>query len=180
MADTELAKRLEKLERDNTRLKRGGLALLVLLVALTTIYATRPVPDVIKAHKFEAVDSAGAPQVVVGAVSPNGPWISLGIQKVPRNVGNFNYGAVTISDSKSFGPSIRLMHLLQRGTGGVDLGVSLSDEPQISLFDAQGFTMDLGSTNTVTQKTGETQQTSAASIIMFGNGKKHLVIWQAP
>lgn len=59
MTDAEVMKRLEKVERDNRGLKRGGLTLLVLLVALTTIYAVRPVPDVIKAHKFEAVDGAG-------------------------------------------------------------------------------------------------------------------------
>lgn len=59
MPDTEITQRLEKLERENRRLRRGGLALLAALVAFTAIYATRPIPDVIEAHKFVVVDSSG-------------------------------------------------------------------------------------------------------------------------
>jgi hypothetical protein len=40
--------------------------------------------------------------------------------------------------------------------------------------------MDLGSSSTTKTITGETQQTSAASIVMFGNDKDHYVIWKAP
>lgn len=43
-----------------------------------------------------------------------------------------------------------------------------------------GFEMDLGGTITRTIATRAIQQTSAASIIMFGNDKTHHVIWQAP
>lgn len=40
--------------------------------------------------------------------------------------------------------------------------------------------MDLGSTRLAAARTGATEQTSAASIVMFGNDKGHHVIWQAP
>lgn len=54
------------------------------------------------------------------------------------------------------------------------------DRPSVSLTDRQGFSMALGSTATHTALTGETQQTSADSVVMFGNDKEHHVIWKAP
>ncbi|HVC00147.1 MAG TPA: hypothetical protein VNJ12_12555 [Candidatus Dormibacteraeota bacterium] len=54
------------------------------------------------------------------------------------------------------------------------------ESPSITLSDSQGFEMDLGSTSEVEATSGATKQTSAASIVMFGNDKKHHVIWQAP
>jgi hypothetical protein len=63
MTDTELARRLEKLERDNRRLKRSLLGVLVLLAALAGIYATRPVPEKITTHEFDMVDASGKVRV---------------------------------------------------------------------------------------------------------------------
>lgn len=62
----------------------------------------------------------------------------------------------------------------------VGMKISPSGEPSITLQDAQGYRMDLGSTSTVIPTTGQTQQTSADSITMFGKDKKHRVIWKAP
>lgn len=62
----------------------------------------------------------------------------------------------------------------------VGMWVSPSGEPSMTIKDAQGYSMDLGSTSTVLPFTGQTQQTSAASIVLFGNDKKHHVIWRAP
>lgn len=62
----------------------------------------------------------------------------------------------------------------------VAMGLNQKDAPFISLSDAEGFGMDLGSTATENSTTGQTQQTSAASIVMFGKDKGHHVIWQAP
>lgn len=177
MTDTELQSRLEKLERDNRRLKRIGVAALVLAGALGLMAATRPVPDVIKAHKFEAVDGAGVERVVIGAESPRGPWIAL--SKYSKNYAGRRYAGVLI-DSTPSGPSIHLVHLVHGVATGIGLQLSRLGEPEISLRDAKGFDMELGSTGTQSLSTGATQQTSADSIVMFGNGKKHLVIWQAP
>ena len=62
----------------------------------------------------------------------------------------------------------------------ISLSSWLSKGPQVVLSDSQGYAMSLGSTPLVTPGTGATEQTSAASIVMFGNDKKHHVIWQAP
>lgn len=59
-------------------------------------------------------------------------------------------------------------------------GSPASGGPNIELSDADGYSMDLGSTSIVIPKTGEKQQTSATSIVMFGSDKDHHVIWKAP
>jgi hypothetical protein len=61
-------------------------------------------------------------------------------------------------------------------------GIEISNDkaPFIQILGSKGFSMDLGSIGTVNKKTGATQQTSAASIVMFGNDKDQHVIWQAP
>lgn len=65
MNDIELAQRLERLERDNRRLKRFGAAALVLAAALGLMAATRPVPQKITAHEFDVVDGAGRVRIVM-------------------------------------------------------------------------------------------------------------------
>lgn len=54
------------------------------------------------------------------------------------------------------------------------------DSPRIELGDANGYEAAIGRMDLITSATGETHQTSAASILLFGNDKKHHVIWEAP
>lgn len=204
MTEAELTARLERLERDNRRLKRGALALFVTLVALTTIYATRPVPEVIKAHEFEAVDGLGKVRVDMGISPPEVCGTPLPLHApglvlydsagttVAELRTNHDFGTTTsdlmIRDPKnadevemldSFGnPSFYLGTPPPAGTA-ISMGIG-QGTPNIKLRDALGFIMELGGTQTLTERTGQTQNTSADSIIMFGNGKKHHVIWQAP
>jgi hypothetical protein len=69
---------------------------------------------------------------------------------------------------------------LNNGKGSASMSVDPSGSPKIEFADANGFEMDLGGTGKVNGRTGATEQTSAASIVMFGNDKEHHVIWQAP
>jgi hypothetical protein len=48
----------------------------------------------------------------------------------------------------------------------------------VGLFDENGFEAELGRTDLVTPRTGETQKRSAASLVLFGKDKN--VIWKAP
>lgn len=66
------------------------------------------------------------------------------------------------------------------GDAGAHLELSKDGEPALQLGDTAGFETNIGSADLVTPFTGETHKTSAASIVMFGNGKEHKVIWQAP
>jgi len=170
MSETELVVRLERLERAHRRLKGFALAALGLATALATIYATQPVPRTITAHRFEVVDDAGKMQVELGLDRWGTAFIGV------HDAGS--KGGAFMGVGASGDPYITLTEFNAKGL--VRMDVNSSGSPVIGLSDAQGFRMDLGSTTTVKAKTGATEQTSAASIVMFGNDEKHRVIWQAP
>ncbi len=75
MTETELARRLERLERDNQRLNGFAVAALVLAMAFGAIYATQPTPQTITAHQFEVVDESGRARVAIDTMY--GPNIRL-------------------------------------------------------------------------------------------------------
>jgi hypothetical protein len=215
MSDTELVKRLERLERAHRRLKGFALGALVLATALATIYATQPVPNVITAHEFDVVDSSGRVRVRMN-VDTNRSAIELydvhGMERAELSLNSSGEPKIVLTDAQgnsragmfvnpSGEPNIVLgdakgkpragMTIDSSGTPSITLNdaqgmkrasmsVNSSGAPSIGLSDAKGFAMDLGSTQTVTPPKGETQQTSSASIVMFGNDQKHLVIWRAP
>lgn len=58
-----------------------------------------------------------------------------------------------------------------------DLHVS-KDELGLIVEDKEGFSAVVGNADLVTPRTGETHQTSAASVVLFDKDKK--VIWSAP
>jgi len=190
MSEPELVGRLEKLERDNRRLKGFGLAALVIATAFATIYATQPIPETIKAHEFEVVDGTGNRRVSMG-VSPVTAYVMILDEK-----GNAR-GTLAFSDSRgsvlglsdaqgepclalALSPSGHADIELSKGKGSAYLGVDSSGLPNITLSDPQGFTMELGGAQTEVPAMGEMTQTSAASIVMFGNDQKRRVIWKAP
>ena len=179
MTDADLVKRLEKLERDNWRMKRLALLALVLAAVLGAIYATRPVPDVIKAHSFEAVDGSGREEIRVSATDmPGSPRIMIYNKAHVSDVAimGFDDGAALIT----LGPERRRKAFSGEIRDDVLIGdMLLPGQPTIELVDRHGYSMDLGSTMTQTVRTGQLRTTSAASITMFGNDKKHRVIWQS-
>lgn len=186
MTDSELLARLEKLERDNRRLKRFGLAALALAGALGLIAAARPVPNVIKAHKFEVVDGAGKVRMRLEASSKGANiFIAAGSLSAPIegqfpavSMGaNDDYSWVTLGNAEWLSTSAHA-HRFVVIENSLNLTNSTSKGPQVAFRDNKGYEMSLGSTPLLTPKTGETHQTSAASIVMFG--KKGSVIWQAP
>jgi hypothetical protein len=216
MTDLEIARRLEKLERNNRRLKRFGAPALVLAAALGAIYATKPVQQTITAHEFDAVDDAGRVRIRLATMPINtsvelldaqgnrtaamqeylgfsfiiagkdGGDVAL-LTSSPQSGSSVGVGYTPDWDTTIAGKSgnaLRdaLLSYQSRAESGpsVNMPVSPSGAANISLRDAQGFRTDLGSTGTVTPATGATQQTSAASIVMFGNDREHHLIWKAP
>lgn len=318
MGDTELVKRLEKLERENRRLRGLGVAAVVIAAALGLMAATRPVPQKITAHEFDVLDNAGrvrirlsatpssasvevmdaqgnraasmevgflgsfitagkdggdvamltssaqlgssvgvgfSPDWNAAAASKSGKALreamksylarlksqpSVGMALSPSGQPSFKMaGKDGFSSLEPFAlnfydgagrPAVSLVNA--QGSGGLtfygkknqqfgkqsfpvqrvaltDWGLDFSTEdgtdviqlggtsaggglyplprlmmdgesPSITLSDSQGFSMDLGTAKMVAPRTGATQQTSADSIVMFGNDKKHHVIWKAP
>lgn len=188
MSEIDLIVRLEKLEQDNRRLKRLGTAALVLASALALMAATRSVPNVIRAHEFEVVDNAGkvgmrfeassegadiiiAPSALSAPSEGKTPAVSIGASG-DHSWANLGYAAWITTPTKPH-PFVGFEPVL-------DLSSSSSKGPRIELNDSQGYVMSLGSIALVTPGTGATEQTSAASIVMFDNDKKRHVIWQAP
>lgn len=198
MSDSELLVRIENLERDNRRLKKLGVAALVLVGALGLIAATRPrpVPDLIKAHKFEVVDGLGRGRIVlfasgsgannISGLSLIGPDGQINAQLTSSaNVSGLFLGRNLLDKSNPtpivLGVEYGQPALEMLGAKGTSASIkAFSSGPSLSLRDDQGYLTETGSASLVTPKTGETHHTSAASIVMFGNGKKHHVIWQAP
>lgn len=176
MSETELAERLERLERNTRRLKGFCTAALVLAAALGAIAATRPVPDKITAHEFDVVDSFGEVRVRLASQDNSIPFVSL--YGSAQNSLVLSVGGVSSTNrSVRVGPWV-VFHT-SRGAPAISMGIQ-ADEPMLNLTDRRGFGIALGNSNMVVPATGETKHTSAASVVIFGNDKNHHVIWKAP
>jgi hypothetical protein len=185
-----IQERLDRLERQNRRLKQSALAALVLATALATIYATQRVPQQITAHEFDIVDSNGQVRVRMNTGLGLTLYDKEGHSRAALALTPDGWPAIMLMDTEGWpraemtyisgSPSISLTRAKGQGPGSVFMELTPSGAPRIALNDPQGFAMDLGSTNMVAPATGATQQTSAASIVMFGNDKEHRVIWKAP
>lgn len=183
MPDAELVERLKRLERHNRRMTRVLFGALVAALAFTSIYAGRPAPMRVTAHSLELVDGSGKVRITMG-IDQGMPTILMSdAQGVPHmgmylnksgwpivwlagTVDSYNIPA-PVRELASMQASIRLM---------VDPS---SGEPTLTFSDPQGFRMDLGRAETGTA-TGAIEHTSAASITMFANDRRHRVIWRAP
>jgi hypothetical protein len=207
VTDAELKKRLQKLERDNHRLKVLALIALFVPAMLLIMAEVRP-SGTITANKFVLMDRQGTTRAVLRVGPLLGDGVSLtfldaegrkrvelgggtgpvensfGFLKLGEDAASERYvltstgghGGVTLSDGglvmRAYPPSRKAGSVLLEGPG--------SSGPVLELTDSKGFMMDLGSTGLATARTGATEQTSAASIVMFGNDKEHQVIWRAP
>jgi hypothetical protein len=185
MNETELIARLEKLERDNRRLKRVGTAALMMVAALGLMAATQSVPNVIRAHEFEVVDSAGKVGMRLRAsseganmlIAPNLSAPSEGKTAAVSLGANGDRSWVTLGYAGWFTAPTKTQPFVAM-EGSLSLSNSSAKGPTVVFSDSQGYVMSLGNTALVAPGTGATQQTSADSIVMFD--KKRDVIWQAP
>lgn len=194
MLESELAERLKKIERDNRRLKAFGLVTLILAVALGGIsYAVQPVSENITAHGFEVVDSSGKRRIVMRVLPSGEPgiWLSDAQGNTRVEIGPLPWGqpGIWLTDAQGKSrveigavpwgePSISLSDA--QGKSRVDIITSEPRGPSIRLIDRQGFSMELGGTGNLGPSGLATEETSAASIVMFGNDKQQRVIWRAP
>lgn len=154
----------------------------VLIVAsLGLMAATRPVPDVIKAHEFKAVDAQGTARVIVSTA--HGPSVRLldadGLPEVTMQYERSSVPGFFLGfhvSPEGITPDVQITDKGPRTPAILVHGIT----PQILLKDTKGFAMVLRSTSTVTPTTGTTQEIPADSIIMLGNNKERHVIWRAP
>jgi len=95
-----------------------------------------------------------------------------------RSRGFLNGSGASFSDTD--GKMLRLgtSFLYISEDNGSFITIAGGDTPRIEIIDEEGFQAILGSTSTVETRTGRTNQTSAASLILFGKDGK--AIWSAP
>jgi hypothetical protein len=180
-----LANRIAKLEAQNRRLKKAGIAAFFIAATVVTMGQSKPAENIntatIRAGRIFA-DYIELESKETGATTSVIPGLM---------VVKYKGGSVSIDAKPDSGPSL---HVISKEDGGLTMvlpgvmvnckGGSVSsfgaggDGPSLTLSDKEGFEASLGVSSLVTAKTGETHRTSAASVVLFGKDKK--VLWSAP
>ena len=175
--------------------------------SLRRMSEARSISQKITAHEFDVVDGTGKVRVKVAVNCLTATTCSPGISLFDPNgkaLTTIGAGMLTISgeggeasvldDRIQFarfhkGAKPDVTARLGSGSGGGSLSLLgngtnyalvNADPPGVEIQDAKGYTMNLGAVNLTTVSTGVTSQTSADSIVMFGNDAKHHLIWRAP
>lgn len=176
----EVVSRLERVEKENRRMKRAALGALVLAGSVFLMgQARQNTSKTIEGERFVVKDSNGKVRAMFGMEDgdPDGATLAIGSAGL-RAPGKEEKYVVYLHGGD-------LAWLLLRSPGStefINARVGPPDpslpSPQLSLSDREGFETDLGHTGLVTTRTGEKHDTSAASVVMFGKDKK--VLWSAP
>jgi hypothetical protein len=160
--------RLNALEKQNRWMKRIGAAMIVVAASLFVMAQKPAVNRTIEANEFVLKDASGRTRAKLGL--EGGPGLVLYDE--------------TGKDRAwlSLNPLLGAMLSLYSGNGKSGplrdgLVVDLN-QMGLALFDDGGYETRIGSTDLVTPRTGETHQTSAASVILFGKDKK--ILFKAP
>ncbi len=176
-----ILERLEKLERQNRRMKRAGIVVLVLL-SVVVLMAQATTHQVLTAKMFILVDANGKTRASLDMVG-GAPGLSLYDAKGNAFLSTSADGPYLLMNEAD-GKQGHVMHLSSdsillkhRDIFQAELAVD-ADGPQLKLRDFAGFQSTLGVVDLDTPRTGESRKTSAASIVLFGKDKK--VIWSAP
>ena len=142
-----VAGRLEKLERQNRRLKYAGAAALLLVSAVLLMGQAAPVPETIEARTFIVLDAHGTPRAILTAAESGG---GLSLHDPDGNVRalliSSEEGTVlTLFDAD--GTERVMLEATEGGSGlylrdaneNLRVGLALIEaEPALGLFDRQG------------------------------------------
>jgi len=168
--------RLEKLERENRRMKKIGIAAIV-FASVLFISGQAKSNKVVEANEFRLLDASGKERAslhvfhgqaelsigsdVLLGTDPNGPFLIMG-----PSTGK---GTMTLNpDNLS----------LEGPVGKFIVTLDESDGPNLTIEDNEGYSSVLGRSDLVQTKTGKKEQTPAASLVLFAKDKK--VLWAAP
>ena len=193
----DLEARLAELERQNRRLKRLGLLLLLIagsgfLLAQVLRKPARAAPapatlaatyDTLVVHRLELRDKAGKLRGLWG-VDDRGSALylydAIGLPQAMLSAFTDGSGLWLSDLAGKSSAALNVLAdgpLLQLGAPAGKPGAALSADA-FSVTDAQGFKAVLGVTDLETITTGEKHTTSAAAVTLFGKDGK--VIWRAP
>jgi hypothetical protein len=173
-----IVSRVERLEKENRRLKTTGVVLLLLAGAVVLMGQAQS-RKTIQAERFELIGRDGKTRGMLSTSAVNSVLMLYGPQASEE------VGSRTIIGAGPSGPFVYLTRA--DGKSGVELTVQSGGMQQaaLTLFDTHGTPVaDFEGVDTgallglVTTRTGEKQTTSAASIVLFDKDKK--VLWSAP
>jgi hypothetical protein len=177
--------RVDKLERENRKLRWCALVLLLSASTLILMGQAKPANRIIEAQKFVLKDDKGKIRAWMGLYG-TGSEIVLGNDSaqpmmrllVSTDAGNLHFygshkGGMTLAVD-SGDPSLSIVG--SDGSGGAAIAFS-KEGPAFTLTDGNGFSAVEGATQLKNQS-GGTTQTTAASVVLLDKTKK--VLWQAP
>ncbi len=152
-----------KLEKQNHRLKRLGVAALI-IPAILLVMAQAPSRKTVEANEFILRDNSGIVRARLSVNEYSVARFELFDGNIQLTKGNESLSlmaeGIAFSDPKSEWAEVAF---------GKD---------RLKLVDKEGFSATLGVGNLGNSRTGETRKTSAASLVLFDKNKK--VIWEAP
>lgn len=204
-----ILQRVEKLERENRRLKRAGLLVLAVAAAIGILGVAAPVPQTLTARQLLLTDATGNTRVKLSAMEGNVPRLTFydtqGRKLLTLQGGGSNPGlAINDTTGKArvmlggLSPNLAFYDDAGNTTVSLDgdaLGPRLiffdgagkmhvhlgGSGPSLDLMDSNGFETDIGVTTAPNLKTGDIQKTTAASIVMISKqGGARKFIWRAP
>lgn len=188
-----LTERVEKLERQNRRVKQAGAAVLILAAALV-LMGQAPATRTVEASEFVLKDAEGKVLGRFGAFFGE-PGLHLydsnGKPRATLQVFNDQAGLSLFNSNLQIGARLQVFNdgaHLAMGNSNSQMEARLrmfndgaglvNDGAGLELSDREGFRTTIGNTELVTPRTGETHQTSAASVVLFDKDKN--VLWKAP
>ena len=180
--------RLEKLEKENRRIKKIGIVSVV-LASVLIISGQASTNKVVTANEFRLVDATGK---VRGFFSTNDEGLALlsltdSSGKISASLGASTKGSTlllksiddkTWTDLSASANKFGGLHLYG-SAGEIHLAVDGdSPGPSLQVKDREGYLSVLGRSDLVVPTTGKKEQTPAASLILFD--KDHKVIRSLP
>ena len=182
-----LAHRVAKLEVQNQRLKKAGIAWMVVAVAFI-VMGQAQTNRTLEANEFVLKDETGKARAKLHMERGRDPSLSLydasGVERAKLSQGK---DAVVLTfwnnPTERYGglqllltPDSSNLMLVGMKKGSV---ISLSTvSPALSISDSEGYEATVGVNELELPKTGETHKSSAASIKLFGKDRE--VLWSAP
>lgn len=128
-ARDQMIKRLERLERENKRIKRLGAAAFFSIAALFAMGQSKPdVSKVVDAERFVVRDGSGAVRAVLG-VNPDG---NMGLEVRDRA----GKAGVALGMGANGNPALRLDG--KEAKTGIALGVRSDNSPAIEFYNNEG------------------------------------------
>ena len=192
-----LYERVERLEKQNRWMKRMGVvAILPVVVLLVSGQAKVDTKKTVEANEFVLKDTNGVVRAKLGMgvalLTKNGPGLVLYDEQGQERASVATWGEqakIYVSSGGSTTSSSMWAGMPGKDGSGVgitgpsgvvrmNLDGAVVGGPQIGLEDKEGFETHIGKTDLVVTKSGKTEQTSAASAVMFDKEKK--VLWSAP